>query len=817
MEDGGYATVPTFGTLLRRYRLAAGLSQEHLAERARLSLYGISALERGFRRTPQRETLELLIAALGLTGESRRAFEKAAARPALSRRRAGASITVGPWATSGSAELRLALTRFVGRATELNNIAALLLKHRFVTLTGAGGVGKTQTALRAAATVSDAREGVVCFVPLAPMSEPSLVTTAVATAVGVQEASNHPLLETVATFLKTKIALLVLDNCEHVIEETAVVADFLLRVCPNMRILATSREPLRVAGERTYRLPPLVGVDAVALFADRAQAADVHFALTSENTATVAKICEHLGGIPLAIELAAARVTILQPGALLNELDDRLGVLTGGDRTAPARHQTMRAAIDWSYDLLNAPEQRVFERLSIFAGGCTIPAARAVCESGDVAADEVLPVISSLVSKSLVQVDAADGESRFRLLEPFREYAREKLRNRNEETAVAHRHLLACLSLAEGFARRDGHYTEYYSYPRDEIGNWRNAVQWGLGERNDVLAAQRLVSEVVYLWGGTAPLLSDARRWIPAALGHANKQTPPELFAKLRLAEAHLAMHLDNHTLQLASADHAVTYYREAGDAWGLLRSQIVAGNARFDLGRTDEARVILEEALSIARKLGSRWHVANVLRNLACASRLAGDTGGSRTYLTEASQLLMALDDQVDVDLTIIDFASLASDEGNSQSAFATLNDLFSRGFDPCTPRRIIVLAKLDIAEYLIDLGRHEDARRYACEALRAAHEEQLEAYGASALLRLVTIAALRKKGPIWEARARAARILGFVDARIRALGSSSDTAPDPAITALREEMRTDAVTALIAEGAAMTEDEAIEAAIAL
>jgi predicted ATPase/DNA-binding XRE family transcriptional regulator len=816
-REGRNSAAPDFGTLLRRYRLDAGLSQEALAERARLSLHGISALERGYRRTPQRETLELLAGALALSAEQRRAFEAAAVRVSLPRRRDGPRVTVGPWPSAGSASLPLALTRFFGRDAELGDIAALAREHRLVTLTGAGGVGKTQTALRVATAMRDAAEGAVCFVSLAPFRDPSLVETAIANALGVQEVPNHCLRETLVAFLKNKTALLVLDNCEHVIVDAAAVADSLLHACPNLRILATSRESLRSAGERTYPLPSLDENDAVALFVDRARAVDPHFTLTEEKRIIVAEICNNLSGIPLAIELAAARVQVMPVQALAKALDDRLHTLIEGERNAPPRHQTMRAAIDWSYELLTGPEQRLFERLSMFEGGCTIDAAGAVCQGDDVAEGDVLSLISSLVSKSLLLVNLEGNEPRYRLLEPFREYARVKLTLRGEEGAVGQRHLLAYLDLARKFVRRDQHYSAYYGHPRDEIGNWRAAVRWALTDRNDVSAGQRLVAEVVYSWGGTTALLGEARRWIPAALDLAGEQTAPEVIAKLKLAEAHLAMHLDNQTLQLASAQKAAAYFREAGDDLDLLRSQTIAGNALFDLGRTDEARVILEEALSIARKLESRWHTVNVLRNLACERRLAGDTVTSRTYLTEASQLLKTLDDQVDIDLTTTDFASLAFDEGDPESAVANLDDLFARGFDPWTPQRIVVLAKLDISEYLIALGRYEDAREHAHEALRAAHDEQLEVYTASALLRLVTIAALRTRGLIREARPKAARILGFVDARLRALGSSFDMAPGPAFAALREEMRAEAVTMLMAEGAAMTEDEAVEAAIAL
>src|SRR3984957_19718526 len=292
MEDEGRRSGSSdFGSLLRRYRLAAGLSQDALAELARVSSNGISALERGRRRIPQRETLESLAEALAMAPQQRRACEAAAVRPTSPRRRDGASITVGPWPSAGATILSFTLTPFIGREVELAEIAALLREHRLVTITGAGGVGKTQPALRAATSFSDEGATAVCFVELAPIGDFSLIATAIATAFCLQEVPNHPQRETLPAFLKNKRVLLLLDNCEHVIAESAAMAAYLLHACPNLRILSTSREPLRVAGERAYRLPSLNEDDAVALFAVRALATESNFALTEQNAQLVAGLC----------------------------------------------------------------------------------------------------------------------------------------------------------------------------------------------------------------------------------------------------------------------------------------------------------------------------------------------------------------------------------------------------------------------------------------------------------------------------------------------------------------------------------------------
>jgi predicted ATPase len=423
-----------FGALLRRHRLAAGLSQEALAERARMSTRAVRALERGERRTPQFETVSLLTGALGLGAEQCRELVEAAGSRTANRQR---SIAVGPWPEDGRPILPLSLTRFVGRERELAEILALMREHRLVTLTGTGGIGKTQTALRAATVFSETETTNVCFVGLASLSDPALVAQTIATALHVQEVPNHPLLETLAAFLGNKTQILILDNCEHVIQEVAVVADALLRTCPNVRILATSREALKAAGERAYRLPSVSAEESEALFIDRAQAIDSHFRAAPSERAQITTLCRRLDGIPLAIELAAARVNLLTLGALTEKLNDHFSILTGGERTAPSRQQTMRATIDWSYNLLSAPEQRVFERLSVFAGGCTLAMATSVCAGEPVAERDMLDILSSLVGRSLVTADIAQSEPRYALLESFRQFGRENLIARGEQQDVA--------------------------------------------------------------------------------------------------------------------------------------------------------------------------------------------------------------------------------------------------------------------------------------------------------------------------------------------------------------------------------------------
>ena len=302
--------------------------------------------------------------------EQRTEFEAAAARSGSPRRLGAASVTAGPWSDLPSSNLPLALTNFIGRETELDEIATLIRERRLVTLTGAGGVGKTQTALQVGNTLGARGPTAQSALSGSHRSKirPSWFRQSRrGWACGPEP--NRPLLETLLAYLKNRALLLILDNCEHVIAEAAHVAGNLLANCARVRILATSREPLKVAGEHTYRLPSLSLPSAVALFTDCARAADHHFELSGENAPIVAELCGHLDGIPLAIELAAARVNLLSLRAIAEKLSDRFRLLSGGERSALPRQQTMRAAIDWSYDLLGSPEQRLFERLSVFVGG----------------------------------------------------------------------------------------------------------------------------------------------------------------------------------------------------------------------------------------------------------------------------------------------------------------------------------------------------------------------------------------------------------------------------------------------------------------
>src|SRR5437763_1485596 len=446
---GTAAEPTTFGALVRQYRQAAALSQAALAERAGLSTDAISVIERGKRGVPRPDTVARLAQALDLCPEERCALIAAAA-PAV-------GPTADSWAESPQAEtptrapsgwatplpLPVPLTGLIGRERDVAALCARLLtpQTRLLTLTGAGGVGKTRLALQVATELQDAFADGVSFIDLAPLTEARLAAATIAQALGVMQSGSQSVVQTLQAALRGRTMLLVLDNFEQVVTAAPLVTD-LLTACPQLKVLATSRVPLHVRGEHECRVCPLAVPDpahlpdlptvaqypAVALFVARGQEAKADFALTAATAPAIAEICARLDALPLAIELAAAHVRVFSPQALLARLSRRLDLITAGPQDLPARQRTLRATIDWSYRLLTTQEQVLFARLSVFMGGGTLEAIEAICNpQGGL---DVVAGVESLLQKSLLVQTERDGELRFGLLETLHEYARARLAER---------------------------------------------------------------------------------------------------------------------------------------------------------------------------------------------------------------------------------------------------------------------------------------------------------------------------------------------------------------------------------------------------
>jgi predicted ATPase/class 3 adenylate cyclase/DNA-binding CsgD family transcriptional regulator len=527
--------------------------------------------------------------------------------------------------------LPVQLSSFVGREREVGHITDLLESHRHVTLTGTGGVGKTRLAVRVAAElVGDYSDG-VWLVDLAPLSDPGLVPQAAADVLGIREQPDRSLAEKLTEHLRSKQLVLVLDNCEHVIEPCAELVEKLLRACPGIRILATSRERLAISGETVWRVPSLetprtaepsyeeiAACEAIRLFADRAQAIDARFQLTPSNAAAVTEICERLDGIPLALELAAAWVHVLSPTQLATRLSDCLRLLAPSRRTGPSRQQTLSATIQWSYDLLSLLERRLLARLSVFAGRFSLEAVEGVCSGDGISVSEVFRLLNRLVDQSLVVAEPAQGDSvRHRLLETIRQYARERLNDECDGRAIFVRHAGFYLAFAEqaDAELRGPHQRDWLERIDSEHDNMRAALRW-FGSTEQSENRLRLAIALTRFWR-TRGYLTEGRGWLSAALSRCRNAAPDK--------RAHALNCLGNLATEQADWDTAESYrseslrlFRELDDKVGI--ATVLNGLAFITRHRGDRirAKLMYEEMLSIARQLDSTGLIAQGLTNMA-------------------------------------------------------------------------------------------------------------------------------------------------------------------------------------------------------
>ncbi|HMD03393.1 MAG TPA: helix-turn-helix domain-containing protein, partial [Candidatus Baltobacteraceae bacterium] len=602
-----------FGELLRNFRLRAALSQEALAERAQLSAAGISALERGIRRAPYRETVGLLADALALSATDRARLESTAARPRTPRPRARGSL-YSEYAPNAPPQVP---SSFVGRGADVSAIRALLERGRLVTIVGAGGVGKTRTATQVCSELG-ANER-ICFVDLTSLSSGNLIVDTIVHAAGIRGAApGSPLLPLLAHFAGAPLVI-VLDNCEHLIADAALVAEELVEAFPQLRILATSREPIKVPAESVYRLRALrtpapaevrhlnaaraLQFGAVELFVDRARAVDHRFELSDENAPLVADLCRRLEGMPLAIELAAARITAIPLKGLAEDIEHRLAGFTAADRRAPARQRTIRALIEWSFALLSPPEQRLFERLSLFAGGATLDAVLGVCSSDDLPEAEILATLAALIDKSLVVARLDLEEPRYFMLDSTGRYSAERLALRGERDAFAHRHATVYCEMAESIDLSGDTAPDplWDAQLEAEVGNWRAALEWTLVARGDVELGQRLVGALRSAWVSLRP--DEGRRWLALAFELADATTPNAVLAALDYANATLTLRFYESDVALQSARSAVKRFRELDNTRGLVRSLWILAHTMNLFGQVAAAEPLLREALELAER----------------------------------------------------------------------------------------------------------------------------------------------------------------------------------------------------------------------
>ncbi|HLI97982.1 MAG TPA: adenylate/guanylate cyclase domain-containing protein [Candidatus Baltobacteraceae bacterium] len=709
------------------------------------------------------------------------------------------------------------LSSFVGREGVIGEIKDLLEKHRLVSLVGSGGVGKTRCAIQAGSELlSDSTDG-VWFIDLAPISDDSLVASAVARAVGVAASPSRPALDAVIEFLKRRHLLLIIDNCEHVIEEARRVTAAILRAAPRVRILATSRESLNISGERIFRVPSLSLQPALQLFADRALSVDSRFAPTDEDAPHEIEICRRLDGIPLAIELAAARIRILSPRQIAEKLDERFRVLTGGDRSALPRHQTMRALIDWSYDLLSEQERAIFRKLSIFAGGFVLETALSVCRDG--VADEIamLNVLSSFVDRSLLQAERVGDTTRYRLLESVRQYARERLVENGEYDAAARAHAGALLDLAVKLedvwdATPDEAWEEF---AQAEIENWRAALEWTLVKGGDADLGRRLASETRRIWGAFAP--AEGKRWVHAAREKIDASTSEETLALLDLAEARVDEMLNQHKASGDAAQRALDRFVRIEHQRGILGAQSLAGRGLLIAGRVQDGEALLHSALSSAEALGLRKAVCTVLAHLALARFFARDVAGTRELYAKALSHAREIGAEREAEAMLGNLAENEFLSGDAESAVHLAEEALAGSRLRNVSTRAITLVNL--SAYLVATASWDEARERGREGLKLQRELQDGVAIAAVLQHLAAVVALQAAG--YGDATRCARILGHVDARFAALGASRQFTEqqeyDKMLPALRELLGEAKCAALMREGSAWDEDRAVSEAMLL
>jgi predicted ATPase/class 3 adenylate cyclase len=547
------------------------------------------------------------------------------------------------------------LTGFVGREKEIAEVKRLLTTTRILTLSGVGGTGKTRLALQSGNELLEAFSDGVWLVELAPIADPALVTQAVNKALGVQEESNHTPLATLTDYARPRHMLIILDNCEHLIQACAQLAGALLQACPRLSMLATSREALGIPGELIFHvpslsLPPLVphttpsvesalDYESVQLFVQRACAAQPSFKLTRENAADVLRICMRLDGIPLAIELAAARVRAIPVEQIAHRMDDRFRLLTGGSRMALPRQQTLQALIDWSYDLLSEPERLLLRRLSVFVGGWTLEAAEAVCADGEgISTWDVLDLLTHLMDKSLVLMEETPAQTRYRMLETIRQYGREKLLSSGEIPLLRRRHLAYYAQLAEQAApalwsAQQRHWLDNLDGDRD---NLRIALEWGESDNESLDTALRLAVAAGWFWL-VRGYWREASEWFARLFDQLPLDGISSLVAQAFNLAGLLAARLDDRELAIRFHQKSLEIARQCGYRLEMAYALYGLGSVDWQWGQAKTAIPALEESLEIFRKLDERPGIALALGNLGGSYLVMGNPQQAAFFFEES------------------------------------------------------------------------------------------------------------------------------------------------------------------------------------
>ncbi|HEY2819213.1 MAG TPA: tetratricopeptide repeat protein [Casimicrobiaceae bacterium] len=663
--------------------------------------------------------------------------------------------------------LPLALTAFIGREREVADVERLLPTCRLLTLVGVGGIGKTRLALHVGAAHVDAYRDGVWFVDLASLADAALVASAVAQSLGIRDSSvRESLVDVLGHSLEQRRLLLILDNCEHVLSACASLAQALLQRTDALTIMATSREPLQIGAEQRYLVQSLslpdptadanamANSDAVSLFVQRAQRHQAGFALTPARAGIVAQICIHLDGIPLALELAAARIHSLSLEQIHARLDNRFRLLTDGGRTALPRQQTLRATFDWSFDLLAEDERAVLRRLSVFAGGFTLEAATAVACHATSDENAVIDLLRQLTLRSLVIADTSGARARYRLLETTRAYALEKLAESGEAEAVKHQHaeyFRRCFEPAFDDWQRlsDADWHALYSV---ELDNVRAALAWALSPRGDAHVGIQLAASSRPLW---TPLpLREGKQWLRAAIDRIDASTPPSDQARLWAALGTLS-HTAEPAEGQAALTRAVELYRQTGDERGLGRALLGLGRLWVFMGRFDDAATVLAEAFPMLERDDAPKTLARYFETFAFLKMLSGDLTSARTHFEKALALYRSAGAEWSVAI-VLNLADMTWADGDLDAALARFNEAVALIREsPNMPRDILGFGLTNLAGVYIERGELDRALAVAREGLPLRRESDFEGALDHLALRLALVGK----------REDAARLAAFID----------------------------------------------------
>ncbi|HLY56556.1 MAG TPA: adenylate/guanylate cyclase domain-containing protein [Stellaceae bacterium] len=719
------------------------------------------------------------------------------------------------------------MTSFIGREAEVAELKSLLERYRLVTLVGSGGLGKTRISLKVGGDLLTTFRDGVWLVELAPLTDGQLLGEQVAALFGLRVQGVRSAIDTVVDYLKDKQLLLILDNCEHLVAESARLASDLLRSCPGVRLLASSREGLAVTGEYAYRMPSLTvpprtdGITAgqaldygsVRLFVERAQAAVADFRLTDETAPAVAEICRRLDGIALAIELAAPRVRMLHPSALLARLKDRFRLLTGGDRTALPRQQTLRALIDWSYVLLPPEEQVLLQRLAVFGGSWTIEAAAEVVVGGPIADWAVFDLVAALVDKSLAMpVGAGGGDNRYRLLESTREYAMEKLVSSGEADLRRNlaEYLLRLFERAD-YAWQTTPIEAWLGTYEPDLENVRFALDWCFGADGDATLGATLVARTAQLFKELSMSPELRRLNAQAVAAAAELHLPPAIEGALLLDVSVYGNFGSGRNEE--TARRAVELLRRSGDEIGLARALQVLGNVLARPGSSEAAEACMREAETILRARAPTKELANILGTLSIVRKFQDDAPGAVALAQEGLAISRRLGHRAGIEFQATNLAEFEFSRGDVRAAISRAREA-EAACRRSGNRRFLAYLMCNLGGYLVAAGDTLQAGPAAAEAIRLTRSLGLEREPMiCAMEHLALVAALSGDA------AASASLLGYGSAWYAHEGKLRDRTEqatyERASGLLDQSLDPEERRRLEAVGAAWSEDQAVAAAL--